>query len=184
MLKTLLNLKFLNTLKIFFVLIFCFISCKQEHNIKFDEKTEKEDINLNIDNWHKAAANADFNSYFDLMTEDAVFIGTDANENWDKTEFIAYSKPYFNAGKAWNFTSLRRHIYFSEEKNIAWFDELLETQMGICRGSGVLQKQGTQWKISHYVLSMSIPNEQAKDVVNQKKQTDNVLIEKFKNLDN
>jgi hypothetical protein len=38
-------------------------------------------------------------------------------------------------GKAWNFTVLERHIYFDQSKK-AWFDELLNTQMKICRGSG------------------------------------------------
>jgi ketosteroid isomerase-like protein len=33
-----------------------------------------------LDSWHKAAAEAKFDAYFDKMTEDAVFIGTDATE--------------------------------------------------------------------------------------------------------
>jgi hypothetical protein len=41
----------------------------------------------------------------------------------------------------------------------AWFDELLNTQMKICRGSGVLVKIGQEWKIKQYVLSMTIPND-------------------------
>jgi hypothetical protein len=35
----------------------------------------------------------------------------------------------------------------------------LSTQMKICRGSGVLVKIGNDWKIKHYVLSMTVPNE-------------------------
>jgi hypothetical protein len=69
------------------------------------------------------------------MTEDAVFIGTDATENWGKPAFQEFAKPYFDKGKAWNFTVLERHIYFDQSKK-AWFDELLNTQMKICRGSG------------------------------------------------
>jgi hypothetical protein len=61
-------------------------------------------------------------------------------------------------GKAWNFTVLERHIYFDQSKKTAWFDELLNTQMKICRGSGVLVKIDGKWKIKHYVLSMTIPN--------------------------
>jgi hypothetical protein len=30
----------------------------------------------------------------------------------------------------------------------AWFDELLDTQMKICRGSGILVKENKQWKIN------------------------------------
>jgi ketosteroid isomerase-like protein len=40
-----------------------------------------------LDSWHKAAAEAKFDAYFDKMTEDAVFIGTDATENWGKPVF-------------------------------------------------------------------------------------------------
>ena len=39
-----------------------------------------------LDAWHKAAADANFDAYFNLMTDDAVFIGTDATENWNLTE--------------------------------------------------------------------------------------------------
>jgi ketosteroid isomerase-like protein len=44
-------------------------------------------VNDLLDSWHKAAAEAKFDTYFDKMTEDAVFIGTDATENWGKPAF-------------------------------------------------------------------------------------------------
>jgi hypothetical protein len=73
-----------------------------------------------------------------------------------QTDFQEFAKPYFDKGKAWNFTVLERHIYFDQSKKTAWFDELLNTQMKICRGSGVLVKIDGKWKIKHYVLSMTI----------------------------
>ena len=88
-------------------------------------------INKTLDNWHKAAADAKFESYMNVLTSDAIYIGTDANENWNKQQFEAFAKPYFDKGKAWSFTSLQRNIYFSKDKKIAWFDELLDTQMKI-----------------------------------------------------
>lgn len=125
----------------------------------------KNEINLVINNWHKAASVANFNDYFSALTDDSIFIGTDATENWNKTEFEAFAKPYFEKGKAWNFTPIERHIYFSEDKKTAWFDELLDTQMKICRGSGVLVRINNTWKIKHYVLSMTIPNDNTNEVV-------------------
>jgi ketosteroid isomerase-like protein len=110
-----------------------------------------------LDEWHKAASNADFDSYFSIMTDDAVFIGTDATENWQLDEFKAFSKPYFDKGKAWSFTSLKRNLYVAG--GIVYFDELLDTQMGICRGSGVLKSENGVWKIAHYVLSIAVPND-------------------------
>ena len=125
----------------------------------------KNEINLVINNWHKAASVANFNDYFSALTDDSIFIGTDATENWNKTEFEAFANPYFEKGKAWNFTPIERHIYFSEDKKTAWFDELLDTQMKICRGSGVLVRINNTWKIKHYVLSMTIPNDNTNEVV-------------------
>lgn len=140
----------------------------------------EEQINNLLDNWHKAAGKADFNAYFNAMAEDAVFLGTDATEYWDKKQFMAYSKPYFDAGKAWNFTSLERHIYFDSTGDIAWFDELLNTQMKICRGSGVVVKQNGEWKIKQYVLSMTIPNDNSDDIIRIKTPLEDAVIDKLK----
>ena len=137
-------------------------------------------INKTLDNWHKAAADAKFESYMNVLTSDAIYIGTDANENWNKQQFEAFAKPYFDKGKAWSFTSLQRNIYFSKDKKIAWFDELLDTQMKICRGSGVLIKIDKVWKIQHYVLSMTIPNEKSDEVIKVKEPIENALIVKLK----
>ena len=140
----------------------------------------KEQINTTLDAWHKAAAEANYNSYFDALTDDAIFIGTDATENWNKKAFQTFAKPYFDKGKAWNFTSLERHIYFSNDKKMAWFDELLNTQMKICRGSGVLILSNGKWKIKHYVLSMTIPNDTTDDVIKIKAPIEDVLISNLK----
>lgn len=122
-------------------------------------------INKTLDAWHKAAADANYNNYFNILTDDSIFIGTDAAENWNKTAFQTFAKPYFDKGKAWNFTALERNIYFNKNKTLAWFDELLSTQMKLCRGSGILVKVGKEWKIKHYVLSMTVPNENSDEVV-------------------
>lgn len=129
------------------------------------QNAESQKIAMTLDAWHKAAAQAQFDAYFGLMTHDAIFIGTDAKENWNKTAFQAFAKPYFDKGKAWNFTAIERHIFLDTTGKLAWFDELLSTQMKICRGSGVLEKVGKDWKIKHYVLSMTIPNENVDEVV-------------------
>ena len=142
--------------------------------------SDKKMINTILDSWHKAAANAEFDNYFSYMTSNGVFIGTDATENWQLDAFKAFSKPYFDKGKAWSFTSLERNIYFDKTQNTAWFDELLDTQMKICRGSGVLIKEGNTWKIAHYVLSMTIPNDNIDEVVKIKEKIENGIIEKLK----
>lgn len=142
--------------------------------------SEKDNVNQTIDAWHKAAADVKFDTYFNLMADDAIFIGTDATENWVKKDFKVWAKPFFDKGTTWNFTALERHIFFDKTGKIAWFDELLNTQMKICRGSGVLVKVGKEWKIQHYVLSMTIPNDDIDAIIKVKAPIEDVLIEKLK----
>lgn len=128
--------------------------------------------------WHKAAAEAKFDAYFNVMAKDAIYIGTDPTENWTVEAFKAYAKPYFDKGKAWNFKAGERHIFVSGD--IAWFNELLDTQMKICQGSGVLRLENGEWKIVQYVLSMTVPNDHMTEVVNLKKDFDDALLAKIK----
>ncbi|APG60961.1 nuclear transport factor 2 family protein [Christiangramia salexigens] len=140
----------------------------------------KKRIDKSLKSWHKAAGEANFEEYFSLMTDDAVFIGTDATENWKISEFKQFSKPYFDAGKAWDFTAIERNIYLIENRRFAWFDELLDTHMGICRGSGVMRKENGKWKVQHYVLSIAIPNDNVDEITQIKKDFDKKLISKLK----
>lgn len=133
-------------------------------------------INLVLDNWHKAAAEAKFDNYMNILTDDAIYIGTDATENWNKKDFMTFAKPYFDKGKAWSFTALERHVYLDKSGKTAWFDELLNTQMKICRGSGVLEKIKGEWKIKHYVLSMTIPNDNMNEVIKIKEVVEDKVI--------
>lgn len=144
------------------------------------DNTEKEKIVKFLDEWHAAAANADFDGYFGKLTENSIFIGTDATENWSKKEFEAFAKPYFQEGTVWNFKALERNIFLSDDKKLAWFDELLDTQMKICRGSGVLEKVNGKWMIRHYVLSTTVPNDVINEVIKIKTPIEDKLIERLK----
>jgi ketosteroid isomerase-like protein len=143
--------------------------------------TDKEQISATLDQFNEAAANADFNTYFNFFTDDAVFIGTDATEHWDKKNFMTWAKPHFDKKKTWKFKSVDRHIYFDKRGDLAWFDELLNTQMKICRGSGVVIKQGNEWKIQQYVLSMTIPNSLSDTVIKIKAPVEDELIKNYQN---
>lgn len=168
-----------------FILIFIVIFSACE-NKKSDPKNtnipaEKEAINSMLDAWHKSASEAVYDSYFMSMGKASVFIGTDATENWRKEDFKTFSKPFFDRGKAWDFKPLERNVYISADGKTAWFDELLDTWMGICRGSGVLAKTEEGWKIEHYVLSVTIPNENIVEVIAIKKHKDSMIISKLRN---
>jgi len=130
--------------------------------------------------WHQAAANADWEFYINTLDEEAVFIGTEAGERWDKNSFKIFAKPYFDRKKAWNFTAVERHIHLSADNQWAWFDEVINTQMKLCRGSGILVFKNGMWKIQQYVLSMLIPNDKTKEVVQIKTAWDEAWLEKKK----
>lgn len=157
---------------------FLFVACvtPPKNEPAVDTANETKQINAMLDSFNRAAARADFNAYFNYYTEDAIFTGTDATERWDKPAFMAWAKPIFQKGRAWDFTALERHIYFDTTGRLAWFDELLNTQMKICRGSGVLVKQGNDWKIKQYILSTTIPNDQLDSVINIKARLEDSLI--------
>ena len=142
---------------------------------------ETKAITTFLDSWHTAAAKADYNGYFGKIADDGIYIGTDATENWTKKEFEAFSKPYFEKGKTWDFKALQRNIFFSKDGKTAWFNELLDTHMKACQGSGVLEKTGKEWKIKQYVLSMTFPNEAIDDIIPVKAKYEDALIEKLKN---
>lgn len=119
-----------------------------------------------LDAFHTAAAKADEEAYFGLQAPNFVFLGTDATERWDKAAFRAFAHPHFAKGTGWAFTPRDRHVDFSRDGRVAWFDELLDSATyGECRGTGVLEKSESGWKITQYHLTIPMPNDLAKDFV-------------------
>jgi hypothetical protein len=117
----------------------------------------KQQVNAFVDGWHEDATNSR-PAFFDKIARDGVYIGTDKKELWKRDEFKAWAKKAFDRPTAWAFTPIRRNVYFSPDKSVIWFDELLNTQMGTCQASGVLHKVGNSFEIDHYQLSIAVPN--------------------------
>lgn len=163
-----------------FIAVFSSCENKPSNTNDLKEASEKEAINTLLDAWHKSASEAKYDAYFNSMSNTSVFIGTDASENWSNKDFKVFSKPFFDLGKAWDFKPLKRNIYISAEGNFAWFDELLNTWMGVSRGSGVLSKTEGVWKIEHYVLSVTIPNENITEVIATNKEKDSIFLSRLK----
>lgn len=139
------------------ILGFIFFSCFVTANSELDKV---------LDSFHQAAAEANYEEYLGLLAQDAIYLGTDSSERWNKSEFAAFVKPYFSQGRGWLYTPVERHITKSQVSNIAFFDELLENKSyGRCRGSGVLINTDQGWKILQYNLSIPLPNEIARQVV-------------------
>ena len=118
-----------------------------------------------LDAFHSAAATGDRDAYFGLMTDNVVFLGTDATERWQGQAFRDFVSKHFKNGKGWTYTPTARHIDMSPDGGWALFDELLaHDRLGQCRGSGVLVREGDRWKVAQYNLSVPVPNDIVLDV--------------------
>ena len=134
-------------------------------SVVFSQQEVPKSLNVLVDQWHIAAANANFTSYFSAVTDQFVFLGTAPGERWEKGAFESFCKPYFDKGKAWDFKPSERFWMFSADKKTAWFDENLATWMGGCRGSGVCELVNGDWKISYYNLTVLIENEKIEQFI-------------------
>jgi ketosteroid isomerase-like protein len=143
----------------------CGCTQTQTRNTALDEM-EAVMVNGVLTSWHLAADQGLYEFYFDQMTDDAIFLGTDATERWTKEEFMGYAREPFSDGNGWTYTQDEWHIAFDEDRNTAWGDEILRNEKyGILRGTSVLRKVNDRWKIAHYSLTFLVPNEKAGDVV-------------------
>ncbi len=137
---------------------------------------DKAYISRMLDAMHDAASKADGEKYFSYFSDGAVFLGTQGDERWAMREFKEYALPKFAEGKGWTYVSRTRHIYLNAEADAGWFDEILENEKyGMCRGSGAVVKDGFEWKIVQYNLTVPIPNELLPKVVEMIREHDKAL---------
>jgi len=122
-------------------------------------QTPTETVNQFMDNWHKAAATADEDVFFGSMTENGVYLGTDKTEKWQRDEMAKWADEYFQQESAWSFVATERDVYFSEDGKIAWLNEKLDTWMGVCKGTAILELKPEGWKIALYDLSVTVDND-------------------------
>lgn len=144
-------------MKLLHLLLLLFLTASALQAQTLQKENSVEDV---LDNLHRFAAEADGKAYFDLFAKDAVFMGTDASERWDVEAFMKYAMNRFDSGEGWKYKSLKRSVYYADERNIAWFDEVLVNEKyGEFRGTGVLKRENEHWKIVQYNLLLPIPNE-------------------------
>ena len=115
-------------------------------------------VNAFVDEWHDDAAHAR-PAFFDKIAADGVYIGTDKMERWTRDAFREWAKPAFARPVAWAFTPLQRHVQFSTDRRLIWFDEQVRSSMGILQASGVMRPRAERFEIVHYQLSIAVPND-------------------------
>ena len=132
--------------------------------------TQKEaELNTIIDSWHQNAANSEFDAYFDITTDDFVFLGTAPEERWEKKAFMEFCRPYFDKKSTWDFTPSNRLWSYSSDGQTAWFDEDLETWMQGCRGTGIALRKKGAWKLAYYNLHVLIENDKIQEFISLRK---------------
>lgn len=127
-------------------------------------------LNTQIDQWHRDVAEYRLDDYFESMSEGFVFLGTAPGERWNKEQFLEFCQPYFEKKSTWDFKPSNRNWTIDEKRGYAWFDEDLDTWMEDCRGSGILRKEGEEWKIIYYNLTVLIENEKIQPFIELRKQ--------------
>lgn len=116
--------------------------------------------------FHDAASKADGQRYFDHFAEGAIYMGTDATERWTLDQFRSFAEPYFSKGRGWTYVASERHVYVSDDGQTAWFDELLDNaSYGVTRGTGVFVRGTDRWRMAQYHLTIPVPNDLAKTLV-------------------
>jgi ketosteroid isomerase-like protein len=127
-----------------------------------DIERERAAVDRVLSDLHRLASEGDFDAYFELLTDDAVFLGTDATERWSVEEFRSFAEPT----TGWTYHMTERHIFVAADGRTAWFDERLDNERyGDTRGTGVLVKTDAGWKIAQYHLTIPMPNALAGEFV-------------------
>jgi ketosteroid isomerase-like protein len=105
----------LQVIVLVFLMLFIFSSSASSIN------SDKQKIKNVLIKFHQAAASANFETYFDLLSRDAIFLGTDASERWTKEAFKEYVRPAFSKGNGWLYTPKQQNIKVIKQGQVAFF---------------------------------------------------------------
>lgn len=128
--------------------------------------TDRAQVDAVLDEFHAAAAAADEARYVATLAPDAVFLGTAPGERWAGQSFREFVHSYFSRGKGWRYAPSARSVDIASDGLTAWFDETVENEhYGACRGTGVMRRDGDEWRIVQYNLTIPVPDELAPELV-------------------
>ncbi|MHC5065104.1 MAG: nuclear transport factor 2 family protein [Planctomycetota bacterium] len=110
--------------------------------------------------FHQAGVDAKLEDFLGYLHPQAIFFGTDPKERFSVEGLEAFLAPHFAEGQGWSSMPVEQNVYLAEGRQLAWFDQRLRSdRFGEMRGSGVLIKDGEDWKIVQYAISLPIPND-------------------------
>ncbi len=113
---------------------------------------------------HRAKAEGDGERYFGHFAADGVFLGTDRAERFSLAGVRAILGPYYAHGARPTTIPIEQVVYPSADGGWAWFEQLVERQhVGRMRGTGVLRRVDDTWKLVHYNVVLTVPDDLTED---------------------
>jgi len=144
---------------------------RREKEVLLARERESE-VKAVLDSFLDAKLRGDAERYFAHFAEDAVFMGTAADERFTVAELREFVAPYFTQRSERDDRVTSRNVSLSADNEMAWFDErVVSTRLGELRGTGVLRRGENRWRIVQYNLSFPVPNALALDLVERIKKT-------------
>lgn len=115
-----------------------------------------------LDALHRAGAEATPSAFISLLADDVVFLGMAGSTRLQGAAVREFVNAGFSDGGGWAYRSSDREVQLSTDGSVAWFDEALShQQQGSGRGSGVLVRDGGNWLVAQYNLTVPLPSDAA-----------------------
>lgn len=144
--------------------LFTLSSCIESNRDELTDAARRDleaQANLLLNSYYEAVEAADFERFISFFTQDAFFYGTDVSEAWPREEFAPSIEEAFATGTGWDFDLHDRQIHVADGGETAWFVEqsYFNNTGYMLRPSGILIREGTDWKIGQIIMGVPLPNE-------------------------
>lgn len=152
--------EFRSSWTIFAFLVLCQLANKGVIDMASIRKVDHAEIRAILVKHLIAAATRNADLLQEAFTPEAIFVGTDDEENWTIDQYVQLLEGSENG---WDMTNCtERFIYeiVPAYGNVAgFFETVVHEEYGPMRASGIVVRNSEgKWQIAHYVLSFSIPN--------------------------
>lgn len=119
------------------------------------------DVHALMTDWHAAAARGERETVLTALADDMIYIGTDARQRMT----LPMIKSKWGNGNTplWTYRLIGRDVTLSADKEMAFFDESLNTEVGPCTATGIARLTPDGWRIVRYHLSIALPEERRED---------------------
>jgi len=129
-----------------------------------------QDVDILMDKFHKSTSAGDGDMMVSCLSDQFVFLGTDAKERWERAPFESYARERFSKNSSWTYKLLKRNVTKVSDSFYIFDESLKNSYLGTCRSTGSIVLQKGSLKLAQYSLSMPVPNDIILGFVDQIKQ--------------